>query len=284
MALQNTRDMLNKASEAGYAVPAFNFHNLETALTIIQAAVKTRSPLILAVSPSTVKYAGLKYVHAIANTAAKQHDIPIALHLDHHESLGAIEPALQLGVKSVMIDGSMKSFEENIAVTKSVVERAQEFNATVEAELGRIAGQEDNIQVSEEDSAYTDPDAAAQFVAETGVDSLAVAIGTGHGVYETEPNLDFDRLAQIRGKVDVPLVLHGASGISEVDTQKCIELGIAKVNVSTEFKIPFTKALRDFLVDHPEETDLRVYMQEAMKTMEEVAIQKIHVCKSDGKA
>src|SRR5690625_2675776 len=159
MTLQNTREMLKKASKDGYAVPAFNMHNLETALAIVRAAVKMRSPLILAVSPSTIDYAGREYIYAIANTAAKQHDIPIALHLDHHETVESIEPALKLGIKSVMINGSMKSFEENIAITKQVVELAKTYDATVEAELGRIAGQEDNISVSEEDSVYTDPEA-----------------------------------------------------------------------------------------------------------------------------
>lgn len=284
MTLQNTRKMLMKASKEGYAVPAFNMHNLETALAIVRAAAKMKSPLILAVSPSTINYAGRKYIHAIAETAAKQHNIPIALHLDHHETVESIEPALKLGVKSVMIDGSMKSFEENIAITKQVVELAKTYDATVEAELGRIAGQEDNISVSEEDSVYTDPEAAVEFIQRTNIDSLAVAIGTGHGVYETEPNLDFNRLSDIRQRVDIPLVLHGASGISEADLQECIERGIAKVNISTEFKIPFTKTLRIFLEEHPEETDLRVYMTEAMKAMEEVAIEKIRVCKSDGKA
>lgn len=280
MTLQNTGEMLKKASQEGYAVPAFNFHNLETALTIVRAAVKTNSPLILAASPSTINYAGREYVYALAKTAAKLHDIPIALHLDHHESLESIQPALKLGVKSVMIDGSAKSYEENIALTKQIVEAASQYDATVEAELGRVAGAGNAL----DESGHTDPDLAADFVKQTGVDSLAVAIGTGHGVYETEPNLDFDRLAQIKEKVDLPLVLHGASGISEQDLKKCIELGIAKVNVSTEFKIPFTKTLREFLMEHPGETDLRVYMKEAMDVMEEVAIEKIHLCGSDNKA
>lgn len=284
MALVNTRKMLQRAMKEGYAVPAFNIHNLETALAIVRAAVKMKSPLILAVSPSTIKYAGRAYIYAVAKTAAKLHNIPIALHLDHHEDVEEIEKSLQLGVKSVMIDGSMKAFEDNIRVTKEVVQLAKKFDATVEAELGRIAGQEDDLDVSGESSVYTDPAKASEFVERTGVDSLAVAIGTGHGVYETEPNLDFERLADIKKKVDVPLVLHGASGISDKDLRKCIELGICKVNISTEFKIPFTKALRQYLLDHPEETDLRKYMTPGMEAMEAVAIDKIRLCQSDGKA
>lgn len=281
MTLQNTREMLKKASKEGYAVPAFNFHNLETALTIVRAAVEMKSPLILAASPSTISYAGREYVHVIAETAAKLHDIPIALHLDHHESLEEIQPALDLGVKSVMIDGSAKPFEENITLTKEIVQSAKVHDATVEAELGRVVGAGHS---GSDDSGHTNPVAARQFVEQTGIDSLAVAIGTGHGVYETEPSLDFERLSQIKEEVDVPLVLHGASGIYEEDLKKCIELGIAKVNVSTEFKIPFTKSLRNFLIQHEEETDLRVYMKEAMDVMQEVAMNKIRVCGSDHKA
>lgn len=280
MTLLNTKEMLKKASREGYAVPAFNFHNLETALTIVEAAVESKSPLILAASPSTVAYAGLDYVYAIAKTAAKTNRIPIALHLDHHESLEAIKPALKLGVKSVMIDASAKSYEENIALTKKIVKAAGYHQASVEAELGRVAG----TKQSEDDSGHTDPDLARDFIKQTGIDSLAIAIGTGHGVYESEPKLDFDRLAAIKEKVDIPLVLHGASGLSEEDLRECIRLGIAKVNVSTEFKIPFTKSLRNYLNQHQEETDLRVYMKEAMKVMKEVAIQKIHTCGSNNQA
>src|SRR5699024_5092966 len=202
-------------------------------------------------------------VQAMVEAAAAEHDIPIALHLDHHETIESIKESLELGVKSVMIDGSQHSLEENIELTKQVVELAHSYGATVEGELGKLVGQEDDLIIEAEDAEYTDPDVAVEFVEATGVDTLAVAIGTGHGVYETTPKLDFDRLEKIRSKVSVPIILHGASGISKENVQKCISLGCAKVNISTELKIPFSSALREFLIANPEETDTRKYMAPA---------------------
>lgn len=282
--IQNTKDMLIKARKEGYAVPAFNIHNLETIQTVVDAAVEMKSPVILAATPGTMNYAGRAYVQAIAEVAAKENDIPIALHLDHHETIESIEESLLLGTKSVMIDGSHSTFEENIALTKQVVDTAHAHGATVEAELGRLVGQEDDMIVEEGDAIYTDPDTVEEFVEKTGVDSLAVAIGTGHGVYESTPNLDFDRLEKIKNLIDIPIVLHGASGISKENVQKCISLGCAKVNVSTELKIPFSEALRNHLVEHPDETDPRKYFGPAKEAMKKAAIEKILICKSDGKA
>lgn len=282
--IQNTKEMLIKARKEGYAVPAFNIHNLETIQTVVEAAVEMRSPVILAATPGTMDYAGRAYIQAIAEVAAKENDIPIALHLDHHETIGSIEKSLKLGTKSVMIDGSYKSFKENIAITKQVVNMAHVHGATVEAELGTLVGKEDDLVVEAEDAAYTDPDTVEEFVERTGIDSLAVAIGTGHGVYETDPNLDFERLEKIKSLIDIPIVLHGASGISKEDVQKCIGLGCAKVNVSTELKIPFSTALRDHLIANPDETDPRKYMNPAKAKMKEMVIEKILICKSNGKA
>lgn len=282
--VQNTKEMLIKARKEGYAVPAFNIHNLETIQVAVEAAVELRSPLILAATPGTMDYAGRAYIQAIAEVAAKENDIPIALHLDHHETVDTIIESLELGVKSVMVDGSQGTFEENIAISKEVVEIAHAYGATVEAELGKLVGQEDDIIIKAEDAEYTDPDTVQEFIERTGVDTLAVAIGTGHGVYETVPNLDFDRLEKIKNLVDIPLILHGASGISKEDVQKCISLGCAKVNVSTELKIPFSDALRNYLIEHPEETDTRRYMGPAKEAMKKVAKEKILMCMSDGKA
>ncbi|WP_217588244.1 tagatose-bisphosphate aldolase subunit GatY [Lentibacillus saliphilus] len=282
--VQNTKEMLEKAQQEGYAVPAFNIHNMETIQTVIETAVELRSPVILAATPGTMKYAGRAYIQAMAEVAAKENDIPIALHLDHHETIESIEESLKLGTKSVMIDGSHNTFEENIALSKKVADLAHSYGATVEAELGKLVGQEDDLIVEAKDAAYTDPDTVVEFVEKTGVDSLAVAIGTGHGLYETKPDLDFDRLQKIRQLVDIPIVLHGASGISKEDVQKCIEHGCAKVNISTELKIPFSNGLRDHLIAHPEETDPRKYMGPAKDKMKEAVIEKILICKSDGKA
>lgn len=282
--LQNTKEMLEKAKAKGYAVPAFNIHNLETLQVAVESAAELRSPLILAATPGTMDYAGRAYVQSMAEAAAKVNDIPIALHLDHHETVESIHESLALGVKSVMIDGSMSSFEENIQLTKQVVEQAHPYGATVEAELGRLVGQEDDIIVTAEEAQYTDPQVVEEFIERTNVDSLAVAIGTGHGVYETKPDLDFERLEEINRLVEIPLVLHGASGISAEEVQKCISLGCAKVNVSTELKIPFSSALRDYLIEHTHETDVRSYMGPAKEAMKEVVIEKIRMCMSDGKA
>ncbi|MEC5423432.1 tagatose-bisphosphate aldolase subunit GatY [Virgibacillus sp. C22-A2] len=282
--VHNTKEMLIKARKEGYAVPAFNIHNLETIQTVVDAAVEMRSPLILAATPGTMNYAGRAYIQAIAEVAAKENDIPIALHLDHHETVESIEESLELGTKSVMIDGSHGTFEDNIALSKQVADLAHAKGATIEAELGKLVGQEDDLIVEAKDAAYTDPDTVVEFVERTGIDSLAVAIGTGHGLYETKPDLDFDRLETIKNLVDIPIVLHGASGISKEDVQKCISLGCAKVNISTELKIPFSTALRDHLFANPDETDPRKYMNPAKASMKEAAIEKIKICMSDGKA
>lgn len=282
--LLNTKKMLEKARQEGYAVPAFNIHNLETIQVVVEAARELRSPLILAATPGTMDYAGRAYIQAIAEVAAKENDIPIALHLDHHETVESIVESLELGVKAVMVDGSHGTFEDNIAISREVVKYAHSYGATVEAELGKLVGQEDDLIVKAEDAEYTDPDVVQEFIERTGIDSLAVAIGTGHGVYETKPNLDFERLAKINELVDIPLVLHGASGISKEDVQKCISLGCAKVNVSTELKIPFSSALRQFLIENPEETDTRKYMGPAKEAMKEITREKILMCMSDGKA
>ncbi|MEK4485991.1 tagatose-bisphosphate aldolase subunit GatY [Psychrobacillus sp. FSL H8-0484] len=282
--VHNTKDMLIKARKEGYAVPAFNIHNLETIQVVVEAAAELRSPVILAATPGTMVYGGREYIQAIAEIAAKTNDIPIALHLDHHETVDSIVESLELGVKSVMVDGSHGSFEDNIAISKEVVEQAHRYGATVEAELGKLVGQEDDLIVEAADAAYTDPDTVQEFVERTGIDSLAVAIGTGHGLYETEPNLDFERLEKIKNLVDIPLVLHGASGISKEDVRKCISLGCAKVNISTELKIPFSNALRNYLVANPNETDTRKYMTPAKDAMSAVVKEKIMMCMSDGKA
>lgn len=282
--VHNTKEMLIKARKEGYAVPAFNIHNLETIQVVVEAAAELRSPVILAATPGTMVYGGREYIQAIAEIAAKTNDIPVALHLDHHETVASIVESLELGVKSVMIDGSHGTIEDNIAISKEVVELAHRYGATVEAELGKLVGQEDDLIVEAADAAYTDPDTVQEYVERTGIDSLAVAIGTGHGLYETEPNLDFERLEKIKNLVDLPIVLHGASGISVEDVRKCISLGCAKVNISTELKIPFSNALRNYLVANPNETDTRKYMNPAKDAMRAVVKEKIMMCMSDGKA
>ncbi|WP_054950836.1 tagatose bisphosphate family class II aldolase [Numidum massiliense] len=279
----NTKEMLLKAQKERYAVPAFNIHNLETIQVVVETAATMGSPVILAATPGTFDYAGRDYIQAIADTAAKRYAIPIALHLDHHEQLVQIKQSVQLGAKSVMIDASHLPFAENIAIVQEVVVYAHAHGATVEAELGRLGGQEDDLVVDVADAYYTDPEAAQQFVEKTGIDSLAVAIGTAHGMYKAEPKLDFARLAAIREVVDVPLVLHGGSGIPHADVQTCIDMGCCKVNIATELKLPFAAALKQYLADHPEASDPRKYMYPAKEAMAQAVREKIRMCRSDGR-
>lgn len=279
----NTKMMLLHAQEHQYAVPAFNIHNLETIQVVLEVAAEMGSPVILAGTPGTFDYGGRDYIQAIIETARKKYKNPISLHLDHHETLESITASLEVGTKSVMIDASHKKFEENIKLTSQVVEVAHLFGATVEAELGMLGGQEDDIHVKEEDSTLTDPLMAKKFVAATKIDSLAVAIGTAHGWYEKTPKLDFKRLEEIQALVDIPLVLHGASGIPEKDVQKAISLGICKVNIATELKAPYAQALRQSLDDMPQEDDPRKYLAASKIAMAKVVREKIKMCGSDGR-
>lgn len=281
--MNNSKEILLKAQKEGYAVPAFNCHNLETIQVIVETANEMRSPVIIAGTPGTFDYAGRDYIQAIVEVASKKYNIPIVLHLDHHTDIESIKTSLELGTKSVMIDASHHSYEDNVKIVKEVTEMAHKYGTTVEAELGMLGGQEDDLIVDEKDSKYTNPAQAADFVKRTGIDSLAVAIGTAHGLYKEEPKLDFDRLAEIKAVVDIPLVLHGASGVPEEQVRKAISLGITKVNIATELKIPFSDNLRKYLVEHPEANDPRKYMADAKKAMAQVVKEKILMCMSENR-
>ena len=280
MSILSTRQMLLNAQRDGYAVPAFNIHNLETLQGVVDTAVEMRSPVIIAGTPSTIEYAGAEYIHAMAEVAAHKYDIPIAIHLDHFEDVEAIKRNIDIGFKSCMIDASKLEYEKNIAKVKEVVDYAHKFDATVEAELGKLGGQEDDLIVDEKDAMYTNPNDAAEFVKRTGIDSLAVAIGTAHGLYKGEPKLDFERLKEIRSKVEVPLVLHGASDVPDELVMKAISLGICKVNVATDLKIPFSGALKEYFNEHPEANDPRKYMTPGKEAMKKIVEHKIQVCGS----
>ena len=281
MKLLSTREMLLKAQKEGYAVPAFNIHNLETLQVVAETAMEMRSPVIIAGTPSTIEeYAGPEYIKAMAEVAAGKYDVPIAIHLDHFEDVQAIKKDIDIGFKSCMIDASKKSFEENIATVKAVVEYAHEYDAVVEAELGKLGGAEDDLVVDEKDAMYTNPDNAAEFVSRTGIDSLAIAIGTAHGLYKGEPKLDFERLKEIRSKVSVPLVLHGASDVPDELVKKAISLGICKVNVATDLKIPFADAVKEYFKENPKANDPRKYMTPGKEAMKKIVRHKIDVCGS----
>ncbi|WP_375748488.1 tagatose bisphosphate family class II aldolase [Vibrio sp. HN007] len=283
MYLISSREMLKRAQAGGYAVPAFNIHNLETVQVVVETASEMGSPVILAGTPGTYSYAGTDYLVSICKEAAHRHSVPLVLHLDHHESQQDIEHKVQHGIRSVMIDGSHYAFEENIALVKSVVQYCNRFDASVEAELGRLGGQEDDLIVDSADAFMTDPASAADFVGSTGVDSLAVAIGTAHGMYKSEPKLDFDRLSKIRERVDIPLVLHGASGVPDEAVRRCIDLGICKVNVATELKIAFADAVKQHFAENPGANDPRKYIVPGKEAMKQVIMDKIRVCGSEGK-
>lgn len=280
----STKQILINAQKNGYAVPAFNIHNLETIRVVVETAAELRSPVILAGTPGTIDYAGGEYLVAIAEAAAKKHNIPIALHLDHFEDVDQINKYIELGFTSVMIDASMKSFEDNINIVKRVVEYAHSNGVVVEAELGKLGGIEDDKAVDAKDAMYTNPDSAVEFVKRTCIDSLAVAIGTAHGLYKGEPKLDFNRLKEIKEKIAIPLVLHGASDVPENLVKEAIRLGICKVNIATDLKIPFANAVKKYFRENPEANDPRKYMTPGKEAMKEIVIAKIKMCGSENRA
>ena len=280
----STREMLLKAQREGYAVPAFNIHNMETLQVVAETAMEMKSPVIIAGTPSTIEdYAGPDYIKAMAEVAANKYDIPIAIHLDHFEDVEAIKRDIDIGFKSCMIDASKYEFEKNIEIVKDVVEYAHKFDAVVEAELGKLGGREDDIEVDAKDAMYTNPDDALEFVNRTGVDSLAIAIGTAHGLYKGEPKLDFERLKEIREKVNVPLVLHGASDVPDELVEKAISLGICKVNIATDLKVPFSDAVKEYFKENPKSNDPRKYMTPGKEAMKKIVEHKIRVCGSENR-
>lgn len=274
--LVTTKEMLLKAQKGNYAVGAFNVENMEMVMAVIAAAEELNAPVIMQTTPSTVKYAGLDYYLANVATAAKNAKVPVAMHLDHGSSFSLAMQALRKGYTSIMIDGSHSVFEENIAITKSVVDACKPSNIPVEAELGKVGGKEDDLDGG--DGGYTDPKEALEFVQKTGVNSLAVAIGTAHGVYKGEPKLDLDRLVEISKVVDVPLVLHGASGLSEEAVKESIKRGICKVNFATELRIAYTDGVKELLEEKPETIDPKKYGVVGIEKVKELVKNRMMMC------
>ena len=283
MPLVTTNEMLLKAQKEHYAVGAFNAENLEMVMAIVAAAEKSNAPVIIQTTPSTVKYAGLDYYLAMVKTAANRAKVPVAMHLDHGDSLSLAMQALRTGYTSIMIDGSHESFEDNIALTRKVVEACSPSGISVEAELGKVGGKEDDLDGGS-GNPYTDPAEAKEFVERTGVNSLAVAIGTAHGLYKGTPKLDFDRLSEIRKVVDIPLVLHGASGVPDEAVQKSIELGICKVNFATELRIAYSNGVKAYMQKDPEVFDPKKYSKVGMEEVTKLVCEKIALCGSNNKA
>ncbi len=277
-------DILQDAHERTYAVGGFNINNMEFLQGIIRGAEELNSPLILQASEGAIRYIGMEYVMKMVEAATQDTSIPVALHLDHGSGFESIMKCIRAGFSSVMIDASKKPFEENIALTKKVVEAAHSVGVSVEAELGTIGGTEDDHTVEEKDAMYTDPDQAKEFVERTGVDALAIAIGTAHGVYEGEPELDFERLKTIKGLIEMPVVLHGASGISAEDLQTGVKYGVNKVNVNTDFQQSFTNKIKELFAEKPELYDPRKYCGPGRDAITEKVKEKIKILGSNDKA
>ena len=283
-----TKEMLKAAQEGKYAIGAFNCENMEMAMAIVAAAEAQRAPVMLQTTPSTVSYAGLDVYYANVRALAERAGVPVALHLDHGSSYELAVAAMEAGYSSVMIDGSHDAFEDNIAVTRRTVEQAKAKNIPVEAELGKVGGKEDDLDGGS-GNGYTDPADAVEFVKATGVDSLAVAIGTAHGVYVGTPVLDVARLSEIRraleaAGVSIPLVLHGASGLTDESVRECIAEGICKVNFATELRQAYSAGIKEVLAKDPEVYDPKKYGKVAMAKVQALVEDRIKVCGCNGKA
>lgn len=284
MSLETLQTVLAEAKAGDYAVGAFNVHSLEILPVVLEVAAEERSPVILQFTEGTLKFCGFDSVRVLAGHLARVTPVPVVLHLDHGGSYGLAAMAIQAGFSSVMFDGSRLPFAANAAATRKVVEMAHACGVSVEAELGRVAGKEEHITVSEAEATYTDVDEAVRFVAETGVDALAVAVGTVHGFYRWEPKLAHDRLTQIGKAVNVPLVLHGGSGVPDGEVRRAIQGGIRKLNVATEAKYAWASALRQSLANQPEEFDPRPLLTPAKQAVREVVRAKIRLVGSAGRA
>lgn len=273
MSLITTTYMLRQAQAGGYAVGAFNIENAEMAQAVCAAAKRTGMPVILQTTASTLRYMTPASFAEIAAAAAAQYGVDVALHLDHGDSYQLACACIEAGYTSVMIDGSKLPFEENIALTRQVAAFAHGKGVPVEAELGTVGGKEDDTQSAGDQ--YTDPEQAALFVARTGVDSLAIGFGTAHGVYKTPPVLDLARVALVRGRVAVPLVMHGTSGISTADVQTAIGNGICKVNYATELREAFTKGVQTYLAQDAGVIDPKKYLSQARDAVTALVEQRI---------
>lgn len=279
MSFVDTKEMLKAAQAGGYAVGAFNVENLEMIQAVIAAAEKENSPVIIQTTPGTLNYAPPEAFAGAVRALAEKAAVPVAMHLDHGNSFELAQRCAKAGYSSIMIDGSLLPFEENIALSESVVKEVSPL--PVEAELGTVGGKEDTHSAG---VSYTDPAQAAEFVSRTGISSFAPAIGTAHGVYKAEPKLNLPLLDEIRSAVSVPLVLHGTSGVPDETVKECIKRGICKVNYATELRITFSNAVRKALSDMPEAFDPKKYLGEGRAAVENRVRELIGVCGSNGKA
>ena len=281
MPLTTTKQMLLDAQRGGYAIGAFNVENMEMAMAVVNAAQELRSPVILQTTPSTVRYASLDLYFAIAQTLAKNATVPVALHLDHGSSTTLCTQALCAGYTSIMIDASKLPLEENIALTKSVVDICASVDIPVEGELGQVGGKEDD---TESEGGYTIPSEALRFEKETGVSSLAVGVGTAHGHYTHTPVLNAQLISELRGLLAIPLVLHGASGLADDVVRDCIHRGICKVNYATELRTAYSNGVRETLAQDINTFDPKAYGKAGIAKVRDVVLSRIKICGSAGKA
>ena len=281
MPLTTTVSMLRKAQEQGFAVGAFNVENMEMAQAIISAAEELRAPVILQTTPSTVRYAGTGMYAAMVAALAQEASVPVAMHLDHGDSFALCAQALRSGYTSVMIDGSKLPLEENIALTYKVSEMCAAVGVPVEGEIGRVGGKEDDL---ESDGGYTIPEEAVRFEKESGLFSMAVGVGTAHGFYKEKPQLNKELITTLRGMLQAPMVLHGASGLSDEDVKDCIRRGICKVNFATELRAAYTEGVKAVLAENPKTFDPKAYGKEARQRVKALVMERMLVCGRDGKA
>lgn len=267
------KQLLSTAKRKGYAVPAFNVDNLESVLGVLNALNSTGKPLIIQTIPRTLKYGGIP-TYAALTRALYKGGADLSIHLDHGGDIQTVKACIDAGYTSVMIDGSMLDFDQNVSLTKQVVELARKSGVSVEAELGTIGGKEE----TEGQIKYTEVAEAVEFVKLTGVDSLAIGVGTAHGVYKGTPHIAVDRIKEIADKVDIPLVLHGASGLSDEVIRACIDAGINKINFATHLRQAFTEGLKKGLADKGATYDPKTYLPFAIKAVQEVAERIINLC------
>jgi fructose-bisphosphate aldolase class II len=284
MPLVSMTELMQRAKKEKFAVGQFNMNNLEFTKAIMEAAEEERSPFIFGVSEGAIKYMGLDYVVAMARAAADKSDIPVVLHLDHGSSFEVAMKCIKAGFTSVMFDGSHYPLEENIRLTKEVVRAAHAMGVSVEGELGTIGGVEDDLSVDEEDATIAKPEEAIRLYEETGVDALAIAVGTAHGMYKGEPNIRFHIIEEVASKIPVPIVLHGGSGVPDEAIRKSIQAGVGKINVNTENQVAMTNTIKKVFAEKPDVYDPRKYLGPAKEAMKEVVRAKIRLFGSNGKA
>lgn len=274
------KEVLKEAELLHMAIGAFNTHNLEMLPAIIKAAVHQKTPVIIQTSCGTANYVGHRNLVAVCRSMAEEYGVDVVLHLDHARDYDEIRKAIDAGYSSVMFDGSSLPLKENILGTKRVVDYARARNVSVEAELGTVGGTEDGIAVSQDDACYTDPEDAVEFVKQTGIDALAVAIGTSHGQYKSKTNISFERLKELQEVVDIPLVIHGGTGVKDVDVKRVIDLGIRKFNVGTELLVGWNRKSRECYDEHRENISNRDNVVPCLDTITEIVERKIHLFKN----